>query len=180
MEKKIRGRIINPVLPAVLLLLMLWMSNLVEGTKCKFKSYTAATAAAAAIITCIPQPNVCHAIDLYDSPAYASYTFQPSSRAPSGEPPLRYITPATLISEGEEKVRAAFDEVKKAAMPRNIDTFVAIIAAETTAGVVGGISSRKVADALKDNKRDDISTKALSSGAFFGARGFSRCFIVFH
>ena len=129
----------------------------------------------AAIIACT-QPIICHATNLVDSPAYASYVFQPPSRTPSGEPPLRYITPATLISEGEDKVRAVFDEIKKAAMPSNIDTFVAIVAAETTAGVVGGISSRKVADALKDKKRDDISTKALSSGAFFGTRGVSRYF----
>ena len=88
---------------------------------------------------------------------------------------MRYITPATLLSEGEDTAKAAFNEIKKAAMPKNIDTFVAIAAAETTAGVVGGISSRKVADALKDRKRDDLSTKALSSGAFFGTRGVFRC-----
>ena len=190
-------------------LVLLWAAS-VSGANTKAKvaasrsraGGTAAAVACGAFIACATPPSIYNAaLWSNPAPAYASYVYQPPSRAPSNDQPLRYITPATLVSGGEETVKAAFDEIKKAALvsrgmhpsiiqsnltltltltlinhvqPSNIDTFVAIAAAETIAGVVGGISSRKVADALKDKKRDNLSTKALSSGAFFGTRGFSR------
>ena len=51
---------------------------------------------------------------------------------------------------------------------------MAISAAETISGIVGGLSARKLADILGDRKRDTSFTKGVTTGAFFGVRGFTR------
>ena len=81
----------------------------------------------------------------------------------------------TVISpETGDVLRGLFDKVKNAMIPNNFETFVAIALGETIAGVIGGLSSRKIADFLGDQKRDTSFTKGVTTGAFFGARGVTR------
>eukprot|EP01041_Mallomonas_annulata_P012616 gene12616-26565_t len=81
--------------------------------------------------------------------------------------PLQYIQIPVLV-EG------AFDALRDATVPINIDTAIAIVIAELIAGVVGGLASRGIAGAIGDKKRDNALLKGASSGVFFGARSLLR------
>ena len=52
-----------------------------------------------------------------------------------------------------------FDSVRNAALPVNYDSIIAITAAEAASGIIGGLASRKVAELIGDEKRDQTTTK---------------------
>ncbi len=84
----------------------------------------------------------------------------------------------TVISEIDpvEIIIDALDTLKDATVSANPETFIALILAETIAGVIGGLSSRKVAEILKDKKKDGNLLKGFTTGAFFGSRSILRSF----
>ena len=84
----------------------------------------------------------------------------------------------TVISEIDpvEFIIDALDTLKDATVSANPETFIALILAETIAGVIGGLSSRKVAEILKDKKKDGNLLKGFTTGAFFGSRSILRSF----
>jgi hypothetical protein len=84
--------------------------------------------------------------------------------------PLEYVTPKLV----KQEVSIIVDNLRKAAVPSNIDGFIAMSAADAIAGAVGALLSRKVADIVGDKKRDTTLTKVLTTGSFFGTRGIAR------
>ena len=86
-------------------------------------------------------------------------------------PDLVHNIPSTdILAAGRE----AFDALKNAAMPRSGEGAIACGISEALSGSVGAFLSRRTASALKDEKRDDESTKVTTTAAFFGIRGLLR------
>lgn len=72
------------------------------------------------------------------------------------------------------QVLGAFDEVRVAYLPNNVDTAIAVGVAEALAGALGGIASRGTAKVLGNRKKDSLQTKVQTTSAFFGTRGLLR------
>jgi hypothetical protein len=56
-------------------------------------------------------------------------------------------------------------------VPVSLGSSLAIGISEGIAGAVGGLASRRAADAIGDSKVDSVLTKVSATGAFFGSRG---------
>ena len=84
-------------------------------------------------------------------------------------PELSLVTP-DLLHEAKD----AFDVVRDASMPRSGEGAIACGISEAISGSVGAFLSRRTASALKDQKKDDDSTKVTSTAAYFGIRGLIR------
>jgi hypothetical protein len=92
-----------------------------------------------------------------------------SSLIVAGQLVINEINPVELIVD-------TLDTLKDATVSANPETFIALILAETIAGVIGGLSSRKVAEILNDKKKDGNLLKGFTTGAFFGSRSILRNF----
>lgn len=65
---------------------------------------------------------------------------------------------------------ATVDALRNAAVPISLGSTFAITVAEATAGAIGGLASRRTADAIGDKKIDNVATKLQSTSAYFVAR----------
>ena len=92
-----------------------------------------------------------------------------SSLVVAGQSVIGEIDPVEVIID-------TLDTLKDATVSSNPEAYIALILAETVAGVIGGLSSRKVAEILKDKKKDGNLLKGFTTGAFFGSRSILRSF----
>jgi len=77
------------------------------------------------------------------------------------------------LSENQSISQIIIEKLRTASVPDDINDLFALSIAETIAGVIGGISSSKMAEILQNKKNTSFSS-AVSAGAFFGTRGFVR------
>ena len=63
------------------------------------------------------------------------------------------------------------NEFRQSYLPRNLDSAAAVAVADTVAGAIGAIGSRKTAVAIGNKKKDSLKTKITTTSAFFGTRG---------
>lgn len=78
-----------------------------------------------------------------------------------------------IIFDRDDAVLVA-EEIRDAALPDSGDQLVGVVIGEATAGFISGLASRVVAKILKDEKRDNEKIKIITTGTYFGARGFIR------
>lgn len=93
----------------------------------------------------------------------------------SGVSSFFFISEASLMTPDLlHQVKGAFDVVRDAYMPKSGEGAIACGISEAISGSVGAFLSRRTASALKDQKKDDDSTKVTSTAAYFGIRGLIR------
>jgi hypothetical protein len=85
------------------------------------------------------------------------------------------ISPDVLMMAAQQVVNS-IDVLKRAAVPSDYETAIAIGISEAFAGAIGGIVSRRTAEAIGDKKKDTIITKISATSAFFGTRGLTQGF----
>jgi len=65
---------------------------------------------------------------------------------------------------------SSLDFVREAYIPGSLEGFVSEALANSIAGVLGSIISRGASNVLGNKKKDSLTTKAATTGAFFGSR----------
>lgn len=84
------------------------------------------------------------------------------------------ISGMQIIEDAAKIAIEAFDIVRVATVPQNIDTAIAVGLAEAVAGAFGAVLSRGVANVVGDIKVDSFRTKITSTSAYFGTRSVIR------
>lgn len=83
-------------------------------------------------------------------------------------------TPLEIIGGNAEVLRdgvvSSLDFVREAYIPGSWEGFVSEALANGIAGVLGSVISRGASTALGNKKKDSLTTKAATTGAFFGTR----------
>lgn len=81
--------------------------------------------------------------------------------------PLDISGTAEVLRDG---VVSSLDFVREAYIPGSWEGFVSEALANGIAGVIGSVISRGASNALGNKKKDSLTTKAATTGAFFGTR----------